>query len=105
MRRVLLNRSASAFHRRKAEIKALARLAPLRGQPPAPLNAEAEEFWRQVRRLPARQGQAIALHYLEDLPIADIAEAMGCAENTVKVHLHRGRRSLAAALHMDQETS
>jgi RNA polymerase sigma-70 factor, ECF subfamily len=56
------------------------------------------EFWDAVRGLPDRQAQAIALHYLEDRPVADIAEILGCAPATVKVHLHRGRRALADAL-------
>jgi RNA polymerase sigma-70 factor (ECF subfamily) len=56
------------------------------------------EFWDAVRALPARQAQAIALHYLEDRPVAEIAEILGCAPATVKVHLHRGRRALADTL-------
>ena len=60
------------------------------------LSDEAGEFWHAVRRLPKRQAQAVALHYLEDAPVAEIAAIMDCAENTVKVHLHRGRQALAA---------
>lgn len=98
VRRVVLNRAASAFHRRKAEARALLRLAPLRGEAPAALGEEAAEFWREIRRLPKRQGEALVLHYLEDAPLSEIAAAMGCAENTVKVHLHRGRLALAGRL-------
>ena len=97
-RRVVLNLAASAYHRRKAEARALLRLAPLRGEPPAELSAESREFWQAVRRLPKRQAQAVALHYLEGAPVAEIAAIMECAENTVKVHLHRGRQALAAWL-------
>lgn len=101
-RRVVLNRAASAYHRRKAEARALLRLAPLRGEPPAELSAEAGEFWRVVRRLPKHQAQAVALHYLEEASVAEIAEAMGCAESTVKVHLHRGRQALAKRLRVEE---
>ena len=59
-----------------------------------------DRFWTEVRNLPERQAQAVALHYLEDLPVAEIAEILVCAPGTVKVHLHRGRRALAAALGM-----
>ena len=45
----------------------------------------------------------MALHYLEDRPVADIAEVLGIAENTVKVHLHRGRQALAATLDDPEE--
>jgi len=103
LRRVLLNRAASYYQRRRAEVRALGRLALLRGAPPARLDAEAREFWQLVRKLPGRQAQAVALHYLDDLSVAEMAEAMGCAESTVKVHLHRGRKALATALRIEEE--
>ena len=58
-----------------------------------------------MRALPARQAQAVALHYLEDRSLAEIARILGCAEGTVKAHLHRGRRALADALRctLDEE--
>lgn len=102
VRRVVLNRAASAYQRRRAEARALLRLAPLRGEPPAELSAESREFWQAVRRLPKRQAQAVALHYLEDAPVAEIAAIMECAESTVKVHLHRGRLALAERLHAEE---
>jgi RNA polymerase sigma factor (sigma-70 family) len=102
VRRVVLNRAASAYHRHMAEARALLRLAPLRGEPPAELSVETDEFWGAVRRLPRRQAQAVVLHYLEESPLADIADAMGCSENTVKVHLFRGRRSLAESLRLEE---
>jgi RNA polymerase sigma-70 factor (ECF subfamily) len=42
----------------------------------------------QVRALPLRQRQAIVLHYLEDLPLAEVAVQMNCALGTVKSTLH-----------------
>jgi RNA polymerase sigma-70 factor (ECF subfamily) len=98
VRRVVLNLAASGYQRRKAEARALLRLAPLRGEPPAVLSTEAGEFWHAVRRLSKRQAQAVTLYYLEDASVAEIAAIMDCAENTVKVHLHRGRQALAARL-------
>jgi RNA polymerase sigma-70 factor (ECF subfamily) len=62
------------------------------------LDPPDDEFWSAVRGLPARQAQAVALHYLEDRSVADIAAVLGCAEATVKVHLHRGRLALARTL-------
>ncbi|HEX5630968.1 MAG TPA: sigma factor, partial [Acidimicrobiia bacterium] len=69
VRRVVLNRAASAFHRRKAEARALIRLAPLRGETSAALSAESAEFWASVRSLSKRQGDALILHYLEGLSV------------------------------------
>jgi RNA polymerase sigma-70 factor (ECF subfamily) len=102
VRRVVLRRSASAFHRRKAELRALVRLAPLTREPPARLSDESDRFWQAVRRLPRRQAAAITLCYLEELSVLEIAEVMDCAPNTVKVHLHRGRKALAEVLDAEE---
>jgi RNA polymerase sigma-70 factor (ECF subfamily) len=96
-RRVVANRAIDRVRRAGRERHALARVGAEPG-PTADLPTTDHEFWDAVRALPARQAQAIALHYLEDRPIAEIAEILGCAPATVKVHLHRGRRALADAL-------
>jgi RNA polymerase sigma-70 factor (ECF subfamily) len=97
VRRVVVNRSVSRVRRRVAEARALTRIGARR-ELPAELPDGADEFWRAVRRLPGRQAQVIALHYLEDRPIAEIADVLGISPDTVKVHLHRGRRALAESL-------
>jgi RNA polymerase sigma-70 factor (ECF subfamily) len=58
-----------------------------------------------VRRLPARQQEAVVLHYLLDLPVAETAAAMGCDRGTVKTHLSRARAALLRALSIDDEPS
>ena len=98
VRRVVANRAVSRRRRLGSERRALARIqsrapAPVADAPPAD-----PEFWRAVRELPARQAQAVALHYLEDRSVAEIGEILGCAPATVKVHLHRGRLALADRL-------
>lgn len=60
--------------------------------------AAAEHFRRLLEPLAPRQRTAVALHYLDDLPIAEIADAMGCAPGTVKSHLHAARAVMAGAL-------
>ena len=55
-------------------------------------------FWAAVRALPERQAQVVALHYLEDLGIDDIADLLALRASTVRVHLSRARRSLARTL-------
>ncbi|RLE14140.1 MAG: SigE family RNA polymerase sigma factor [Actinobacteria bacterium] len=100
VRRVVSNLSVSRFRKRASEVKALTRLAGFwRESSPLPeLPSEAEEFWSSVRKLPKRQAQVVALHYLEDRPVSEIAEILECSPNTVKVHLHKGRRRLADRL-------
>jgi RNA polymerase sigma-70 factor (sigma-E family) len=51
-----------------------------------------------LKELPLVQRQALALHYLLDRPIAEIAAEVGASENTVKSRLSRGRAALAAKL-------
>jgi RNA polymerase sigma-70 factor, ECF subfamily len=41
-----------------------------------------------LARLPLRQRAAAVLRYLGGLTVAEVAEAMGCAEGTVKATLH-----------------
>ncbi len=57
--------------------------------------AEVEEFWAEVRKLPRRQAQSVALYYLYDLSVAEIAQTLECSTGSVKVHLSRGRAALA----------
>lgn len=100
VRRVVANMSVSLFRRKVREARAIARMdvpgAVLPGLP-----TEDEEFWKAVRALPKRQSQAIALYYLEDLSIAEIAEILDCAQGTVKAHLFKGRTRLASRLGLE----
>ena len=94
VRRVCANRSVSTLRRRAVEARALLRLGTRRGDAPV-LAEEHERFWAEVRRLPHRQAQAIALYYIYDLAVTEVATTLGCAEGTVKAHLARGRAALA----------
>jgi RNA polymerase sigma factor (sigma-70 family) len=97
VRRVCANRAVSVLRQRAVEARALLRLGSRR--PAAePLAHEHETFWAEVRQLPRRQAQVIALHYIYDLGVAEVAATLGCAEGTVKVHLSRGRAALALRL-------
>lgn len=94
VRRVCANRCVSTLRRRGAESRALLRLRSRRDEL-GPMAAPHEAFWAEVRRLPRRQAQVIALHYIYDLGVAEVATTLGCAEGTVKVHLSRARSTLA----------
>jgi RNA polymerase sigma-70 factor (ECF subfamily) len=103
VRRVVTNLSTSSIRRRIVEAKALVRIGHL-GRLGAPEPATGDlEFWEAVRSLPRRRSQVVALHYLEDLPVARIAEILSMAPGTVKKHLHDGRRELARRLRMEED--
>lgn len=59
-----------------------------------------EHVWviNALRALPEHQRQVLALHYLADLSVNEIAAALGCATGTVKSRLKRGREALAETL-------
>jgi RNA polymerase sigma factor (sigma-70 family) len=59
--------------------------------------------WEAVAALPARQRAAVALYYLEDRSIDEIAHILECSPNTAKAHLHHGRRTLASHLKENQQ--
>ena len=67
--------------------------------PPTP----APEVLAAVRRLAPGQRAVVVLFYLEDRPMAEIAEILGIKESTGWSQLHTARKHLAAAL--DQEVS
>lgn len=50
-----------------------------------------------VASLAPRQRQAVVLRYYADLPLAGVAEAMGCQTGTVKAHLHQALATLRTA--------
>jgi RNA polymerase sigma-70 factor (ECF subfamily) len=103
IRRVVAYTASSFTRRKRAEARALLRLSSRRQQQMTFLAADHIEFWAAIRSLPKRQAQAAALHFLEDWPITDIATALGCAEGTVKVHLHRARAALIDRLGLAKE--
>ena len=54
--------------------------------------------WDAVSRLPDRLRSVVLLHYVADLPLADVATALHRPLGTVKRRLHEARRLLAVAL-------
>ncbi len=105
VRQVSVNLARSRLRRVGAEARAYARLVG-RGSSDVPerdpVPVELEGFWAAVRELPARQAEAVALYYLEDLSVVQVAGVMGCAPGTVKALLHRGRHRLAARLDVEE---
>lgn len=104
VRRVTCNQAVSAMRRRVREAKALVRLA---GRTPSyiELDESDDAFWQAVRRLPERQAQAVALYYLEDYSVGEVADVLGCSEGTVKTHLSRARQAVAKDLQLEDDSN
>jgi RNA polymerase sigma-70 factor (ECF subfamily) len=48
--------------------------------------------------LDAQHREVLILHFLEDLPLAEVAAVIGCPEGTVKSRIHYAKRALREAL-------
>jgi RNA polymerase sigma-70 factor (sigma-E family) len=62
---------------------------------------DQDRMIRALRRLSARQREALTLRYYLDLPEVEIAATMGVSPGSVKTHLHRGLANLATLLGED----
>ncbi|MEV6298643.1 SigE family RNA polymerase sigma factor [Actinoplanes sp. NPDC051861] len=72
-----------------------------RERPPVPVPPPSENtvlLVQAMRELPDAQRRALALHYLLDRSIAEIAAETGASQGTVKSWLSRGRTTLAAVI-------
>jgi RNA polymerase sigma-70 factor, ECF subfamily len=76
--------------------------APLDGAPepvaPARITLDRLEIERLLARLPEEQRQVVAVFYLQDRSIEDVAQMLDLPVGTVKSHLHRARRSMAGVM-------
>lgn len=95
VRRVAWNLATSRWRRGRT---ALAFLRRQRGDVVAGPGPDRVDLVAALGTLPDAQRRAMVLHYLADLPVADIADREGVPVGTVKSWLHRGRVALAARL-------
>ncbi|WP_051110413.1 SigE family RNA polymerase sigma factor [Longispora albida] len=95
LRRVAVNLSTSRWRRKGVARRFLERS---RVEHVPEMSPDRVVLVTALRTLPTGQRQALVLHYLADLPVAEIARQLGTAEGTVKSWLYRGRAALAAQL-------
>jgi RNA polymerase sigma factor (sigma-70 family) len=102
VRRVLTNRCISSGRRHLTELRLLVKLG--RERPASPtLSEPADRLWVAVRQLPKRQAQVLALAFVEDLDVHQIAATLAIGEESVRTHLRRGRAAIAARLEAEQD--
>ncbi|MDC0736892.1 RNA polymerase sigma factor [Cognatishimia sp. SS12] len=73
-------------------------LAPLTDFAAAPMVDDQAAVRRAIADLPAAQGAAVALFYLEDMSLAEVAVAMDVPLGTVKSRLSHARERLRESL-------
>ncbi|HZM82071.1 MAG TPA: SigE family RNA polymerase sigma factor [Candidatus Limnocylindrales bacterium] len=100
VRKVAVNLARSRWRRLRTQ-RLSGHLVRERPEHVAALDPEHVAVVAALRKLPAAQREAIVLHYLVDLPLAEVAEQMRAPVGTVKSWLHRGRTALAEELRID----
>ena len=65
----------------------------------AETSSDGVDIARALALLPVGQRQVVVLHHLLDLPVDEIAQALGVPVGTVKSRLSRARLALAPLLH------
>lgn len=96
-----LRRTAINLHRNRwRKLRNFRRVQPRLEEPPPDLPGLEEHVTviEALRRLPEAQREVLALHYLADQPVAEIAGLLHVPEGTVKSRLMRGREALVALL-------
>lgn len=111
VRRVAINRATDVHRRRSRGRRAVQRLA---GRAETARTAELTmsdavtfrdgELAAAVSDLSPQQRAVVALHYLDDMAVAEVADAMGLSEGAVKYHLHQARGRLRTLLTNDADT-
>lgn len=109
-RTVLMNRHRSLLRRARVEAKHVVARQPPAGQVAA-VGEDHIVVWQALRKLPAREREALVLRFYEDMPQAEIAEVLGVPVGTVKSMTHRalgrmrevlGPEIVAAVMHGEE---
>jgi RNA polymerase sigma-70 factor (ECF subfamily) len=95
LRRVAFNLAVSRWRQARVATSFLRRHREVVVPEPSP---DRVALVAALKRLPANHRRVVVLHHLGDVPIAEIADAEGVPEGTVRVWLDRGRAALAVHL-------
>ena len=99
VRRVMLRLIVDQHRSRNRRNRAVARLGALSAVDRLnhdydPVTSDDEAWFSAVRALPRRQAEVIALHYIDQLSIAEVAAILEIATGTVKASLSQARANL-----------
>jgi len=97
IRRVAINHARNRWRRRKT-LDRILRLFRAGATAVSDNSPDRVALVAAMRELPESQRVTLALYYLGDLSINEVAETLGVPTGTVKARLSRGRQALAALL-------
>ncbi|WP_111648697.1 RNA polymerase sigma factor [Actinoplanes lutulentus] len=103
IRRVAWNLAVSRWRKARTSLSFLRKQRRIEPQAEGP-DPDRVALVAALAALPAAHRRALVLHYLGDLPVAEIARREGVAAGTVKSWLHRGRAALATQLDLTDST-
>jgi RNA polymerase sigma-70 factor (ECF subfamily) len=97
VRRVAVNRAIDHRRRGARHEGVLRRLNAPADEADAD-RATSLDIEHAIAALPLKQRLAVSLHYVADLPVAEVADVLSVSEGTIKSNLSDARRSLAPLL-------
>ncbi|MHB8246906.1 MAG: RNA polymerase sigma factor [Acidimicrobiales bacterium] len=103
IRRVAINKAVDRTRRTHRQWRLTERLGrSLDPISPAP-STDHLDVQAAIQKLPLRQRLAVVLYYLADLPIDQVAGAMGISGGAVKAALHSARKKLLPLLEVKDD--
>jgi RNA polymerase sigma-70 factor (sigma-E family) len=94
VRRMLVNRHVSWWRRHRGRVEPRAEVPDVATADAAEATANSDAVRRMLRELPPRQRAAVVLRYYADYSDDQIAETLGCTEQTVRSQISRALATL-----------
>ena len=96
--RILTNACFARLRYRRREVALDEETLPPAAAPDSPDPEERLTVWNTVQQMPPDYRTVVILFYYEDMPIREIAAALGLSRDTVKKRLQRAREQLRVLL-------
>jgi len=105
IRRIAINRLRDDHRRSIRKQRAVDRLASEQTTVTLPADSPDADLQWMLAQLPGQQRLALALFYVDELSVAEVAATMRLSDGAVKFHLHQGRERLRQVLSQRQNAA